>query len=77
MALKRYSAVLLVLLLGGLSDASAQGFGKNKVQYFSADWNYLQSEHFDIYFYQDGYAIAEFVADAAEEATWSTLPPSS
>jgi len=45
-----------------------QGFGKNKVQYYSADWSYIQSEHFDVYFYQGGYTIAEFVADAAEEA---------
>ncbi|MFH1863105.1 MAG: biopolymer transporter Tol, partial [bacterium] len=46
----------------------AQGFGKNKVQYFSQDWSFVQSEHFDVYFYQDGYSIAEFVAQSSEEA---------
>lgn len=42
------------------------GFGKNKVQYKNFDWHYLQSEHFDVYFYDGGGKLAEFAADVAE-----------
>ena len=35
------------------------GFGKNKVQYKNFDWYYLQSEHFDVYFYDGGEKLAE------------------
>ncbi|RJP76414.1 MAG: hypothetical protein C4524_10070 [Candidatus Zixiibacteriota bacterium] len=68
MQLRKY--IFLTLLSAALIPGlvQAQGFGKNKVQYFDQDWSYLQSEHFDVYFYQGGYTIAEFVADAAEEA---------
>jgi hypothetical protein len=44
------------------------GFGQNKVQYENFDWHFLQSEHFDIYFYRGSYRLAVFVANEAEEA---------
>jgi Tol biopolymer transport system component len=47
---------------------NAQYFGKNKVQYKNFDWYFIQSEHFDIYFYEGGKDIAEFTAQVAEEA---------
>ncbi len=31
-------------------------------------WSYLQSQHFDIYYYEGGYDLANFTAKAAEEA---------
>jgi Tol biopolymer transport system component len=43
-----------------------QIFGKNKVQYRKFDWKYIQSEHFDIYYYEDNKHLAEFVADVVE-----------
>ena len=43
-------------------------FGKNKVQYGAQEWSYLQTRHFDIYYYQGGYDLANFTAKAAEEA---------
>ena len=43
-------------------------FGKNKVQYKYFDWYYVQTNHFDIYFYQDGETLAEFTTHAAEAA---------
>lgn len=43
-------------------------FGKNRVQYGSQDWQYIQSQHFDIFFYQDSATLATFTAEAAEEA---------
>lgn len=68
-ALKKLLAA--VLILGGLAfggPVSAQEFGQNKVQYFNAKWSYIQSEHFDVYFYQGGYDVAAFVAATAEDA---------
>ncbi len=43
-------------------------FGQNKVQYKDFHWRFVQSKHFDVYFYQGGEGIAEFTADAAESA---------
>ena len=51
--------------------AAAQyfGFGKNRVQYDQHDWHFLQSRHFDVYYYEPGgQYLAEVAADAAEEA---------
>lgn len=63
-------AVLLVL--GGLEPAGVWAqyfrFGKNKVQYGQQEWFYLQSRHFDVYYYQGGYDLADFTARAAEDA---------
>ena len=44
------TAVLLVALE---STASAQYFGRNKVQYKDLDFEVLKTEHFDIYFYPE------------------------
>ncbi len=52
-------------------DACAQyfRFGKNKVQYRDLDWHFLQSTHFDVFYYEPGgEALATFTARAAEEA---------
>jgi len=49
-------------------STNVAAFGKNKVQYFTPEWSYIQSEHFDVYFPQNGYTIAEFVAATAEDA---------
>ncbi|MBI5403726.1 MAG: PD40 domain-containing protein [Ignavibacteriae bacterium] len=43
-------------------------FGKNKVQYKYFKWQYIQTKHFDIYFSQDGYDIAEYTATVAESS---------
>jgi len=61
------SAILLTLMLGS-SMLPAQYFGKNKVQTKEFHWQYLQSEHFDIYFSKGGKNIAEFAARVAEES---------
>jgi Tol biopolymer transport system component len=47
------------------NPASAQ-FGKNKVQYSTFKWKYVQTEHFDIYFYDTAKYLAEFTAHMAE-----------
>ena len=45
------SLALLAVLLG--EPASAQYFGRNKVQYKKLDFQVMKTEHFDIYFYPE------------------------
>ncbi|MBN1558802.1 PD40 domain-containing protein [candidate division KSB1 bacterium] len=59
-------SITLLCSLGG--TLQAQYFGKNKVQHKSLEWQYLQSEHFDIYFTNGGEEIAAFTARIAEES---------
>jgi Tol biopolymer transport system component len=51
-----FSLVALVALSLGVAPfadrASAQYFGRNKVQYEDFDWQVLETEHFDIYHYE-------------------------
>ena len=57
------TAALLVALE---STASAQYFGRNKVQYKKLDFQVLKTEHFDIYFYpseREGIDIAARMAE--------------
>jgi len=56
--------IAMFLLLHQL--LSAQQFGKNKVQYTNFHWQYIQSEHFDVYFTDGGEQVADFVAEVAE-----------
>jgi Tol biopolymer transport system component len=56
-------------LLTGLlspSDAAAQYFGRNKVQYDTHDFKVLKTEHFDIYYYEEGEEIIPEAARMAE-----------
>ena len=43
-------------------------FGQNIVQYDNFEWYYIQSNHFDIYYYADGKPNAEYVAFESEKA---------
>ncbi len=44
-------------------------FGKNRVQYERFDWRIIQSDHFDIYYYDSrNYFMAEFAAFSLEAA---------
>lgn len=44
-------------------------FGKNRVQYETFDWRIIQSDHFDIYYYDSrNYYLAEFTAYSLEAA---------
>lgn len=59
-------AVLVLLGLVAPASASAQYFGRNKVQYKQFDFKILKTEHFDIYYYpeeQQGVAIAARMAE--------------
>jgi Tol biopolymer transport system component len=59
---------LTLFLFMSLAVAQEPYFGKNKVQYNSFNWSYIQTEHFDIYYYQDQYHLAKFAADVLEKA---------
>lgn len=42
-------------------------FGKNRVQYEVFDWRYIQTDHFDIYYYgEENYHLAQFTAESVE-----------
>lgn len=60
--------LIVILALGWTSPSYAQLFGKNKVQYRVFAWSFIQSPHFDIYFYGEGQSLAEFTSEAAERA---------
>lgn len=64
--------VLSLVLLAALYPAEVHAqyfrFGKNKIQYNTHEWFYVKSEHFDVYYYEGGYHLANFTAKAAEDA---------
>lgn len=67
--MKRIAVVgALMLLASSLAVSQNSVYGKNKVQYKDFQWEYIQTNHFDIYYSQNGYELAEFTADAAEDA---------
>jgi Tol biopolymer transport system component len=60
--------VAAVVLAAGVANAQNSVFGKNKVQYKDFRWQYIQTDHFDIYFSQGGEELADFAAQAAEDS---------
>ena len=67
--MKRIAVVgILLLIASSLAFSQNSVYGKNKVQYKDFQWEYIQTNHFDIYYSQNGYELAEFTADAAEDA---------
>ncbi len=59
---------LFFYILLFINCLNAQSFGQNKVQYRDFDWSYIQTPHFDIYYYENQIALAEFAAEVAEES---------
>jgi Tol biopolymer transport system component len=70
MGILRVGLVASILFCAFSPDVHAQDtrFGKNKVQYKKFTWAFIQSSHFDVYFYNDGKDLAEFTAAEAESA---------
>ncbi|HWR83480.1 MAG TPA: hypothetical protein VN285_09260, partial [Candidatus Deferrimicrobium sp.] len=68
--MKRTSRIALALLALVSTSSWAQEtyFGKNKVRYKGFEWNYIQTRHFDIHFYEDAYATSKFAATVMESA---------
>ncbi len=66
-----FAALLTLLLLVSMFDvgpASAQHFGRNKIQYENFDWQILSTPHFEIFFYSDEQELAARTAVIAEDA---------
>jgi WD40 repeat protein len=62
-----YLLLTAVTLLSALpATASAQYFGRNKVQYKKLDFQILKTEHFDIYYYPEEREGVEIAARMAE-----------
>ncbi len=63
----RLAALLAVVSFSlGAGSASAQYFGRNKVQYKTFSFEILKTEHFDIYFYPEERQAAELSGRLAE-----------
>lgn len=62
-----YAFCTFAILFAYIPDAYSQ-FGKNKVQYKVFDWKLIQSKHFDVYFSQGGYDLAQYTAFVAESS---------
>jgi Tol biopolymer transport system component len=67
---RRFVWLLPTIVLSAVSPASAQYFGRNKVQYQSFDFRVLKTQHFDIYFYPTEQTAALDAARIAER--WRT-----
>jgi len=65
--IKRCLFPFLVGLFILVSPVEAK-YGKNKVQYRGMDWSYIQTPHFDVYFYEGGESIAYYAAEIAEKS---------
>lgn len=72
-----YQKSLLILLISlfvtatAVQEAFAQFFffGKNRVQYEQFDWRFIETDHFDIYYYEaKNYHLAQFTAEAVESS---------
>ena len=60
--------VVVCCVADGPATAQLYHFGKNKVQFDEFDWQRLETEHFDIYFYPEEAELASFAGQMAEEA---------
>ncbi|HET9266061.1 MAG TPA: BamA/TamA family outer membrane protein [Vicinamibacterales bacterium] len=58
--------VVFVSTLWGAHGASAQHFGRNKVEYLDFDFRFLETEHFHVYYYPREEQAARIVARLAE-----------
>ncbi|UCD94151.1 MAG: PD40 domain-containing protein, partial [Candidatus Zixiibacteriota bacterium] len=60
--------IFLIVVSSGTLYAQETYFGKNKVQYKSFDWQYIQTRHFDIYFADQMYESAKFASTVLESS---------
>jgi hypothetical protein len=62
----RVLLLLVLLAVGTFPTASAQYFGRNKVQYDDFDFDILPTNHFDLYFYEEAETAARDAARMAD-----------
>ena len=66
--MRRTTLLLAGALLAGAAPLAAQYFGQNKVQYRAFNFNTIQTEHFEIYYYPEERAGALDASRMAERA---------
>ena len=64
---------IITITLFLISLVNAQSFGQNKLQYRDFDWNFIQTPHFDIYYYGGEQELAEFTAKVAAEDSYEQI----
>lgn len=67
-SLKKMVLLLCVLFILPMTTNAQFQFGQNKVQYNYYNWKYIRSEHFDLYFTDQNYKLAEYAIASAESA---------
>ena len=58
----------LIFLFALIINCHFAQYGKNIVQYDKFEWNFIQTIHFDIYYYSQGELQIDIVANHAEKA---------
>ena len=66
--MKKNTRTVIISLFAILPTSVFGQFGKNTVQYDKYDWQFMQTEQFDIYFYGNNVELAEYVSIVADEA---------
>lgn len=62
-------AFVFAVFLSETLQAQYFYFGKNRVQYEKFDWRFIETEHFDIYYYDaKNYHLAQFTAETVESS---------
>lgn len=62
-----FSFFIIAMVSRGNAQVNAVTFGKNRVQYKKFCWQYYQTDHFNVYFYENGQELAKFVYQLAEK----------
>ena len=55
-------AACLLAMVATAAFGQFTSFGKNKVQYAEFEWQKMESEHFDVYFFEEEEALAAYAA---------------
>ncbi len=63
----KFIILIAIFISTNIFQLNAQ-FGKNKVQYEKFNWKYVETKHFNIYYHEDGYYLANYAAIEAEKA---------
>ena len=64
--MRKFLVLTLLLVSFVAADANAQYFGRNKVQWEHFDFKVLQTEHFDIYYYDRETDVVNDIGRMAE-----------
>lgn len=62
-------AIIIAITASVTLNAQYFSYGKNRVQYEEFEWRFLQTKHFDVYYYDSkNYKLAEFASMSVESA---------